>query len=159
MRVDGANVRPRMFLLSIALLVGLAWGVGEAVVLERPGFMAWGYGMLAAKSLVILTYIEILGVWFFSNRKRWPMTLLRSERVGCYAATGWVAAYALIWLYYAVWRLGWLDKALASSQIGDERWIVAAGFVVVAGAAMMGFETLVWIGARQVRYANSEKSN
>ncbi len=44
MRTQGSNVASRLYLLSIAVLVGLGWGALSHWSLGRPGVVAWGQG-------------------------------------------------------------------------------------------------------------------
>jgi len=154
MRLDGPALPARLFLLSIALIVGVGWGLFDLVVVGRGFLLAWVAGMAAAKTVLIMTYIETLGVTFFSKRRGWRVPFRLAERVTCYASVGWVIAAIvlapLVGLYDVGLLEGWVVHVVGHWQ-PEYRWLLAAiGF----GAAVLFFETLVWTGVRKVRFGN-----
>ncbi|MEM8782719.1 MAG: hypothetical protein AAGE65_07655 [Planctomycetota bacterium] len=158
LRLGGSNVMPRLFLLSVACLVGAGWAVGEAWWNDRPAPLAWGLGMLAAKSVLLLSYLEAGGVTFFSRRRGWRVPFRLAERVVCYAAFGWLpAAAGLIGLNVA-WQSGGLAETLRpwlpASDVLPAASLAPIVFVAIGGVLILGFETWVYVGVRQVRFAN-----
>lgn len=154
MRLDGSATPARLFLLSIALIVGLGWGMFSFLVVGQGGLMAWLAGMIAAKVVLIMTYIETVGVTFFSRRRGWRVPFGLAERVTCYASVGWVVAAGvlapLVGLYEAGVFQQWVVGVIGRWE-PEYRWLLGAvGF----GAAVLFFETLVWTGVRKVRFGN-----
>lgn len=102
----------------------------------------------------LLTWIEMMGVTAFSRRRGWRVPFPLAMRVCCLASVGWlpgaVLAGAGIWMIqaYGVGR-PWFDSLFGLVRVG---WLCYAGLFVLA---FLWFETLVWIGVRQVRFANA----
>ena len=155
MRADGGNLLPRMYLLSVACLIGGGWALGELLWIERDPVLAWALGMLAANVVVALSYLEAGGVTFFSRRRGWRVPFRLAERVVCYASPGWfVAAGGL--MYLAKLHHGEDLVPLLSAVSGSlGPQLVPAVFAAAGGLTLMGFECLVYVGGRQVRVANS----
>ncbi|XAM00492.1 hypothetical protein OT109_03690 [Phycisphaeraceae bacterium D3-23] len=180
MRVDGVRQPCRRYLLISALLSAMLWAafsIGLYKHLHRaPGlftsqqniYREWAFEALLALPIVlgcivILTYIEVLGVTWFSRRRGWRVPLHLAERVACYASVGWLpGAAALGFAMYAA-RSGDLQALMMNlfsnfgiganyNHAADAGWVIVF-FVGVLG--MLGFETLVWVGVRRVKFANS----
>ncbi len=154
MRLDGPAGPARLFLLSIALIVGVGWGAFSLLAVGQGGLLSWVAGMAAAKTVLVMTYIETIGVTFFSKRRGWRVPFGLAERVTCYASVGWVIAALVLAPLVGLYDVGLLERWIAR-VVGqwqpDYRWLLAAvGF----GAAVLFFETLVWTGVRKVRFAN-----
>lgn len=154
MRLDGPAMPARLFLLSIAVVVGVGWGLFSLIAVGHSGLMAWLAGMIAAKVVLIMTYIETVGVTFFSRRRGWRVPFGLAERVTCYASVGWVIAAAVLAPLVGLYEAGAL-RAWVIGVVGhwdpDYRWLLGAvGF----GGAVLFFETLVWTGVRKVRFGN-----
>ncbi len=161
MRLDQGAWRDRKFLLLTVLVATVVWALtGWGFLREFPG-LPWSRFFLILRSLVILvatmivaSYVEALGVAFFSRRRGWRMGLRRAEQVACYAAIGWMLApllHELWWrtfLHFVVLRHAWRRLA----ELPGGRWI---GLAVVLGMAALAFEWFVFLGMRQVRYGNS----
>ncbi len=162
LRLDGSNLMPRLFLLSVACLVGGGWAVGEAVWNHRPIPLAWGSGMIAAKAVLLLSYIEAAGVTFFSRQRGWRVPFRLAERLVCYAAVGWLPAAAGMMLVNVAWQSGALADTLRpwlpASGLVPATSVVPIILVANAGLLMMLFEAWVYLGVRQVRYANAPKT-
>ncbi|MEM8737481.1 MAG: hypothetical protein AAGG38_03245 [Planctomycetota bacterium] len=155
MQLGGSNLSARLFLLSIALLVGVGWGAFWIVGLDKGVLAGWLMGMLAAKLVLGMTYLEAAGVTFFSWRRGWRVPFGTAERVTAYASVGWVVAAVVLGGFLALADRQWIADELG---VRLERWIpyyryllAAAGF----GAAVFGFEILVWTGVRRVRFGNT----
>ena len=159
MALGGSNLPGRLFLLTIALVVGVGWGLFTATGLGKPMLLSWVAGMAAAKTVLIMTYIESVGVTFFSARRGWRVPFRSAERLTCYASVGWImAAVVLAGLtlldhsgLFERWVRSWLGR-------WSPEFRLLLG-VVAFGAAVMGFELLVWTGVRQVRFANTAAPN
>ncbi len=152
MRIDGSNLNARMYLLAFALLAGVIMGLAEWGVLARPVLLSFLIGMATVKVVILVTYIEVLGVAYVSRRRGWRVPLKLAERVACYASPGLLLAAVLILKLRMLWRGGWLPlPRWLLDQPGTDLLIV----VVPLAVSVLGFEILVWLGARQVRYANA----
>ncbi|MEM9881417.1 MAG: hypothetical protein AAF800_00685 [Planctomycetota bacterium] len=158
LHLGGSNLRDRLFLLSVASLVGGGWGLATLALTDRGFLMAWLQGMAAAKVVLAMSYVEVLGVTFFSRRRGWRVPLARAERVVAYASVGWVAAAAVLTLLRAVDAAGhadrWITRAVGTAAIDTGLLLAAVGF----GLAVLGFEALVWVGVRAVRFGNAPAS-
>lgn len=153
LRIDGPNLPPRLFMLTVALLTGLLWGIGVFFLLGRSGVQAWLEGMLAVKAVVGLTYVEVLGVAYFSRQRGWRVPLKLAERITCYAALGWLPAAAVILVVYVADARGAFDRLWTTGALFWPSGRVLL-YCLIASVAMLGFEMLVWLGVRQARFAN-----
>ncbi len=134
-----------------ALLIGLTWGLSR---LDRGWEMAIDWGLGAAFGVVFLTYIEAFGVAYFSRKRGWRVPWPLAERVACYAAIGWVPAAIILWKLNDLILDGSI-KHWWPQQLGP--WTLRTEVLVLTlagGIGILWFETLVWLGVRQVRYAN-----
>ena len=159
---SAADFRAIAYLTVMGIIVGLIWG----------GFIRYGLGdardrtdgiMLSALSIVVfalpatlvmisLTLIEALGVVWVSKRRGWRVPLRYAFPVGCYAAIAWIPSIIVCGLAFTV-----VLRALESSSIHP--WITGRFsylyMLVVFMLSILWFETLVWLGVRQVKFANS----
>lgn len=118
--------------------------------------------------LLLLMWLEMLGVRFFARRRGWRLTKAAAWNICCHASVGWIFAGLLpvVWLaalYSAVVVLGRTPHA--EIPLGPSLWpwlgrsVNLASLVSVGGtiigyfAGMMVFETLVWVGVRRCRFA------
>ncbi len=159
MHVGGPNALARLFMLTVALGVGVSWGLFAYLVEGRPPVVAWGFGMVAGKSTFVLTYVETLGVTGFSRRRGWRVPFGLAERVACYASVGWFGAAAVVAIALRLGEAGALQAAVRATgaRWHDDYRLVAAALTV--GVALLGFELLVWAGVGQVRYANTRRTD
>lgn len=150
MAVDGPSTPPRLFLLIVAGLVGVAWAMTEWLALARPMLWSWAVGMVAAKGVLGLAYLEAVGVTILSGRRGWRVPFRLAERVACYASVGMLLAGLILLKARLVWAQGWvpLPDGFYGAIVGP-----IAVCALLAGA-ILGFELLVWLGVRQVRFAN-----
>lgn len=154
MRLSDTGWSARLFLLANACLSGGVWLAIDLSWAGRSLFWSWGVAMAVVKSVIVLTYVEVLGLAFFSRRRGWRVSLRRAERLGGYASVAWPAAVALLASVHALEQRGvlaatwerWIGVWTASAKLGV--------LVAAAGVAMLWFEWLCWLGARQIRYAN-----
>ncbi len=157
LRVDGSNVTARLFLLLTCLLIALIWFYAVWGRSLSDGSTAWAMiqGLLACDFTIILTYIEAIGVVYFSRRRGWRISFKLAERIACYSSIGWVpAALIMLWVL-AHLNNGDIDRWMSSLLPAWEYWQSLALMVLCFAVAMMWFEVLVWLGVRQAKYANS----
>jgi len=155
MRVDGSNSYPRLFLILTAAGIGLGWFVGAR----------WGYGAdaesamiqtgIVALSVMVLSYIEALGVVFFSRRRGWRVRMRLAERIVCYCSIAWVPAALVVGLALILNAQGMIDRAMRGLLGVWGTWQSVELMVLIGAIAMLWFEILVWIGVRQTRHANA----
>ncbi|MEO1236515.1 MAG: hypothetical protein AAFX76_06980 [Planctomycetota bacterium] len=154
MRLEGPNLASRLFLLSIASVVGVGWGAFWMLTQSGGLLGGWTAGMVAAKVTLGMTYVEACGVTLFSWRRKWRVPFATAERVTCYASVGWVVAAAVGAVLVVVAGDGraeaWTAALIGHWDADYRLFLVAVGF----GAAVLGFEMLVWTGVRQVRFGN-----
>jgi len=161
MRIDGPNAPPRRFLTRTALGVGAGWLVLEGVLATGPPLLVAHVFMGAVEAaaltvgIIALTYIEALGVTFFSQRRGWRVPWRVAERVVCYASVGWVPAAIVLGKLRVLQASGVLHRWLIKLPSVPEPELVVVVMVLVFAVSILGFETLVWVGVRQVRYANA----
>lgn len=154
---------PEQFLFRNSLLAGLVIGaivfLGSAyVILPRfhrvPIESFVKLSVVSALVILALTLIEMIGVTAFSQRRGWRVPFPLARRVCCLASVGWLPGAVLaglgIWLF-EVFAVGqpWFDHLLGLIRVG---WLCYAALFILS---FLWFETLVWIGVRQVRYANA----
>jgi len=152
LKLGGSNVRARMFLMMIVCgLAGYVWGVFEVAHIR----WAWGWGLLVLIGVPIATYVEAVGVTYWSRQKGWRVPFGLAERVVCYASVGWVPAILVMakvqllvdqGLLMNWWNPNWGAYTFATDVV------LSAS---LAGASILWFETLVWKGVNQVRFGNS----
>lgn len=142
------NWRARVFLALIAGGMGLIWYLYWRTA---HGIRPLQWGISATVGLLLLTYIETIGVAFFSGRRGWRVPLATAERIACYASVGWIPA-GLVLLKVFMWH----DHPVLNGPFdlfkGDARdypWMVSIG-----AASILWFEWLVWFGCRRLKYAN-----
>ena len=151
--IQGGNAMARWYLASIALVCGLAWGFLWGAIIENKVFAI--HAMLGAcLAILAMTYIEMLGVTAFSRRRGWRVPFRLAERVCCLAAVGWmpgvlIAGIGLLVLSTFAAGEPWFERLLGLVRVS---WICYGGLFVLS---LLWFETLVWLGVRQVRYANA----
>ncbi len=163
MAIDGDNEPARVFLLWSSMLA-IAWFIAISaawlVLVEDPSLDNNVLGFIVVLQLIgvliilALTYIEMLGVTAFSKRRGWRVPFHLAERVCCYASVGWLPGVMLaglgVWVLqsFAVGR-PWFEQYLGLVKVG---WLCYGGLFVLS---LLWFETLVWVGVRQVKYANA----
>jgi hypothetical protein len=154
MRVGGSNGPARWFMAKVILLIGLAWvlwgAVGGGWSLEADLYKA---GVVMA-SLYLLSYVEVLGVVFFSRRRGWRVPFGLAERLVCYASIGWVPAVIVMGVALDRYEAGDIDRWMRPLLGVWGTWQSIELLVLVGTVAMLWFELLVWIGVRQTKYAN-----
>lgn len=137
-------------------------GTGVAAATDAFSFPRSALGIAGsacgvAIGVLSLTTIETLGVRFFGRRRQWRVTKPIAWSVCSHAAIGWViggvlhafsplaviAARPLFDLLPAASSVQWATEAA--------RWIPIGAFFI----GMLVFETLVYVGVRECRYANA----
>ncbi|MFT3686172.1 MAG: Yip1 family protein [Phycisphaerales bacterium] len=121
--------------------------------------------------LLLMTYIETLGLRFYARAasRRWRITPAVAWTVCHHASVGWIvgsAAMALVWatdpagrLLEAQWFNAWLTRSFSGQTVND--WYLPLRITQMLAPVLIGvlaFETLVYLGTRQCRYANSPAS-
>ncbi|MEM1208744.1 MAG: hypothetical protein AAGI54_05700 [Planctomycetota bacterium] len=163
LRLGGSAVRARVYLLSIAVLCVLNPATLMGLAAGDPRWVAGG--LLAVKLVLVLTYLEALGLVVIGRQRGWRLPFARAERVVAYAATGWLVGLPLAWglavLFVLTTTVGGGRVALNLPVLGlvdppPGFWLAcgAGAFAVVA----MPFELLAYLGARRCQYANTAPS-
>ncbi len=133
--------------------------VWSDLAVPRPLWVAIVGVPVLAGVLFGLTWIETVGVRFFGRRRGWRVTWPIALSVCAHASIGW----AIGGLFHALVPLArtpmwWvLDKLpeTAASRIALVYVSVAPIAAMMVG--MLVFETLVYLGVRECRYANAAK--
>lgn len=156
LRLGGSNTHEQCFLLIHALVIAAGWA---AFAWWRDGrwFAIALHGVIALMAVCMMTYIEVLGVTYFSWRRGWRVPWALAERIACYASPAWIPAATVLAAFSMMERASVFAPLL--SRLGPH---AATGYlignVVLLGVSMLGFETLVWIGVRRTRFANAAAS-
>ena len=107
------------------------------------------------QTMVLLTWIERVGVVFFSRRRGWRIGKELATEICANAAPGWIAAGVLMNVGLAFSHAVDLLKPYLPLGQWALRDAIKAGLPVLGFiAGMLIFETLVYIGVRRCRYAN-----
>lgn len=140
----------------MASVTGVVWGLFNFALMDRGGLMSWLLGMVAAKAVLLMSYVEAVGVTFFSRRRGWRVPFGLAERVTGYASVGWVIAAVVLGGLSLLTGNGraeaWVGRLFPDFFEPDLRLLLGAAGL---GAAVMGFEVLVWTGVRRVRFGNT----
>jgi len=119
---------------------------------------AWGGTMILFKSVLAMTYIEVLGVWLFSRRRKVPMTFNKAEQVCLFASLAWWPGMLLIAVWWALLdqnipQAFW--KKTLSQNLGSWDWQgTLVLWAIVLAMSQLGFELLTWAGTKSARYAD-----
>jgi len=155
LRVGGSALRARVYLGTIAAccLANPVTAIG--LVTGDPRWLA--AGLLAAKGVVALTYLEALGLVVIGRQRGWRLPLAHAERVVAYASTGWLGGLAVAWGLAAVLRPSVSGLALVMPGLGTTMLDAAMSLVAVGvGFTLIAlpFEGLAYLGSRRCRFAN-----
>lgn len=110
--------------------------------------------------LLLLTWIEAVGVRFFGGRRGWRVTRGVAWSVCSHASYGWVVAAALLVLGWGLIDLDFMfaqamRRVSVRSGVGD--WMVLPALLGFF-AGMLLFECRVYQGMRVCRYANTRRA-
>lgn len=157
MSAEGTNLAPRLFLLIVVVIVVVYFTCWASFALRYGSIDAVLFGAFAGTAVIALTYIEEIGVWYFSRRRGWRVPRAMADRVACYAGIGWVPAAAVFaWVLWGfredVFEHMWRDLIGTSTPLPIIP-ILGIGF----GLSVLWFEVLVYIAMRQVRFANGSE--
>jgi hypothetical protein len=143
-RVQGL-LRNDLFAMVTLIVVAYVPAVATGIVAEFGWAWWWVVVWTAAIGalgffplLVIALWIEIHGIRFFGRNHRWRITRDVAHAVCAHATPGWFAGAVPLLVFLLDRReyvLGW--------------YLLAAG-----GVGLLGFETLVYIGMRRMKFAN-----
>jgi hypothetical protein len=160
LRLEGSPLRARGYLGSIAAiwLINPAMAVGLST--GDPRWVAGG--LLMAKAVVVLTYLEAVGLVVIGRQRGWRLPMAHAERVVAYAATGWLVGLVILWLGWlaailprpggVVVRLPWFGGEMIDTPVES----LVVGVVMLAVTALP-FEWIAYLGARQCRFANRSR--
>lgn len=185
MSTTGRGWRTLMFiyLLIAATLFAAPWPemgsirapfptLGPKVVLETVRYVAGSVlnTAIAFSVLWVLTWIEVVGIRFFSARRGWRLSRAASWQIAAHASMGWslcglltliglAAMTAIDRVSPSLWRhsldLTWASLGVVSARNIALILLPLGGFV----AGMLVFESLVYIGVLRCRYANAPRSS
>jgi hypothetical protein len=148
MRVGGNNVAAKTFMLTHATLGGLIWLVGSHLIGRHRGMVE---GLWVTLAIVTMTLIAALGVTYFSWRQGWRVPWRLAYRITCYAAPGWLPAVVVVGAFAYLDGIGVFEPLLGRFDLT----VTLIAYAALLGVSMLGFETLVWLGARRTRFANA----
>jgi hypothetical protein len=117
--------------------------------------------------LGLLTWIEFQGVRFFARQRGWRLTREGAWQVCCHASVGWILLgllplFGMAIMFASTYWLGWAPKGVIdlSGLLGPMVPLIGVQGLVTGvltlGGAILGllvFETLVYVGIRQCKFA------
>lgn len=161
-----------IFALPIAIYFALAepfgsWGndtpssiLGMVIALLMVPAATAFQAFMIGPALFILTAIERRGIRFFGTRRRWRITPAVAETVCAHAAVGWLISAIAFWAgVAALWFLEGLAPARPTGPW--PAWVHTLTDLMpllpVLGLlfGLLTFETLVYLGMRRCRFANT----
>ena len=155
MRVDGSNRNARLFVSMIAGGIGLGWFIGSQWGYRLDTATAVLHAVIVTASVIGLSYIEAVGVVFFSRKRGWRVPMRLAERIVCYCSLAWVPAAGVMGVMLMLHDRGLIDRAMTGLLGTWQTWQSIGLMVLVGAVAMLWFEVLVWLGVRQTRHANA----
>lgn len=143
--------------------VRTAHGSAMELPMRAAGFAA--YTVAIALALIALTAIEVRGVLFFAKRHGWRLAPTAAWQVCAHASVGWIFCGVLSLLGMAALTALSLRTNIIPKRMIDFSPMLnmrAAWHEVIAAALFFGgyvlgmliFESLVYLGIRQCRFAN-----
>ncbi|MEM0913644.1 MAG: hypothetical protein AAGK09_03445 [Planctomycetota bacterium] len=163
LRVGGSALRARLYVLSVAVACFLNPATVLGMLAGDPRWVA--VGLLTVKLVVVLTYLEALGLVVIGRQRGWRLPFAHAERVVAYAATGWLIGVPVAWGLAGLFVLMTTRSGggLLLDLPGFGGVAAPPGFWLAAGALSFAlialpFEVLAYIGGRRCRYANDGPS-
>lgn len=121
----------------------------------------------AAIVLGLLTSIEFQGIRFFGKQRDWRITKTVALVVCAHASVGWIvmaalptivlAAFATAQRLFGLVANGTVNLGSRFGQVSLNTIATGGGLVAALVIGLLVFESLVYIGVRQCRYANRER--
>lgn len=136
--------------------------LGMAIALLMvPGSTAF-QAVMIGPALFILTAIERRGIRFFGARRGWRITPAVADTVCAHAAVGWLISAIAFWAgVAALWFLEGLVPARPTrpSPVWVHTLADLLPLLPVLGLllGLLTFETLVYLGMRRCRFANTAR--
>lgn len=144
--------------------VRAAHGSGYEFITRIAGYLAY----ITAITLILigLSALEVRGVLFFAKRRGWRLTSTAAWQVCAHASVGWIFCGVLSLLGMAVLTALSLRTNIIPKRMIDfsplinmrAAWHDVVAAVLFVGGYVVGmliFETLVYLGVRQCRFANT----
>lgn len=122
---------------------------------------------VVALLFALLTTVEYFGVRLFARQRGWRLTKAGAWQVCCHASVGWVLVALLPMLgmslmFASTYWLGWAPKGVIDLSellgpmvplIGVQSLVTALLTIGGLIAGLLVFETLVYLGVRQCKFA------
>lgn len=140
-RVLRNDVFAMVTLLAAAYLPAIVIGLIAELGLAPVWHVVWVIAIGAVgffPLLVIALWIEINGIRFFGRNHRWRITKEVAHAVCAHATPGWFVGTIPLLVFL-------LDR---------REYVFGWYLLAAAGAGLLGFETLVYIGMRRMKFAN-----
>ena len=156
----GRGLAEWLYLLIICVLADLLPWATAHVLSIASGAQIYTFDMVSVLRwstrlgpfvIIALTIIEAVGVTWVARRRGWRVPFSRAFSLASYAAIGWLPAMVLLtvvfaWYFRSV-NFGWYP--FPGNQFDPILLITI--FMI----SILWFESLVWLGVRQVKFANS----
>lgn len=144
--------------------VRAAHGSGYELITRIAGYLA--YVTAITLILIGLSALEVRGVLFFAKRHGWRLTSTAAWQVCAHASVGWIFCGVLSLLGMAALTALSLRTNIIPKRMIDfsplinmrAAWHDVVAAVLFVGGYVVGmliFETLVYLGVRQCRFANT----
>lgn len=167
-RIDASSCASLLF-VNLMVAAGLA-AVGPLWSNHQWLVASLGVWIATLAALLLLTYIETVGVRFFARAesRRWRITGPVAWTVCSHASVGWLSGGLLMLVvmvtdpvgHLCLWEWGNLQSRRLLGVSFNDRYesLRLVQVLLPAVAGMLSFETLVYIGIRRCRYANTPAS-
>ena len=158
LRLGRFTIADRSFLAIVIIISAAVAGLAAktlGIPVDRDGvfglYTPLETGAGAGACILVMTLIEVLGVAFFSKRRGWRVPQDAAGLLCAYASVGWILA-AVLWA--VLFRLAgaladWFDEIVGLTPMFR---FSASGLMFAL--SLVPFEVLVYIGLRQIRFAN-----
>lgn len=141
--------------VAVALICDLLLRVDvRSSIHPAPFFLIIGFAGLVVPALMgllwLLTYIERRGVQLIGRTRQWRITSDVAKTVCGYASVGWLAGLPLVVLAGVCFVLGQAPTPLGVRLSMISIYLLPTAWML----SLLAFETLVYLGIRQCRFAN-----
>jgi len=156
---DKEDQHAAAFLLIFAVLAGLLavvlclivrneWGVGRRQIPRQTVPFQIACLTIVGSAVVLLSRLEAIGVTLVAKRRQWRVSYRTARQVTSYAAVAWISVVAINVVVLMVHNDWFVWNPFPT------HWVSRVFLVAIFAISILWFETLVWLGVRQVRYAN-----
>lgn len=128
------------------------------------GLWTVAQSIAAALLLGLLTYVEYQGIRFFGARRGWRITRAVALQICAHASVGWIvtailplfvlAGFFSAQVFASAVPQGTVNLGPRFGQVSLSEVVPGAAYTVALFVGLLVFESLVYVGVRQCRFAN-----